>query len=108
MFRRDGFAAASVRGIAREAGVDQALVHRYFGTKRDLLLAVVRIDFDPTTLPALIVSGGREGVGVRVMSTVTALWESPMGASLLASIRRSRGSWWSWPSSSTPRSSRRP
>ena len=87
VFRRDGFAAASVRGIAREAGVDQALVHRYFGTKRELLLAVVRIDFDPTRLPALIMSGGREGIGVRVMTAVPALWESPMGASLLASIR---------------------
>ena len=32
-FAAKGYDASSVRGIAREAGVDPALVHHYFGTK---------------------------------------------------------------------------
>ena len=38
---RDGYEAASVKEIAREAGVAPGLVHYYFDTKEDLLLATV-------------------------------------------------------------------
>lgn len=87
VFRRDGFAEASIRGIAREAGVDSALVHRYFGTKRELFLASVKLGIDITKLPARIVAGGRDGLGVRMMSTVTSVWESSLGAEFIATMR---------------------
>jgi hypothetical protein len=35
-FARDGFERTSIRDIARDAGVDQALVIRYFGSKEKL------------------------------------------------------------------------
>lgn len=38
-----GFAATTMRDIAREAGVAQALIHYYFATKEALFLAVVRV-----------------------------------------------------------------
>ena len=41
-FARDGLKGASVRRIAERAGISHALVHRYFGSKHDLYLAVLR------------------------------------------------------------------
>jgi AcrR family transcriptional regulator len=33
--------------VAAAAGVDQALVHHYFGTKRQLFAVAIRIPIDP-------------------------------------------------------------
>lgn len=38
-----GFAATTMRDVAREAGVAQALIHYYFTTKEALFLSVVRV-----------------------------------------------------------------
>ena len=40
LFSKHGFYGVTVREVAREAGVDTALVHYYFGAKRDLFDAV--------------------------------------------------------------------
>lgn len=90
-FLRDGFDAVSVRSIARAAGVDQALVHRYFGTKRDLFVASLRLGFDAAPIPAKLAAGGRDGIGARLMSTVTGVWESPAGAVLVSTVRQHPG-----------------
>lgn len=37
LFAEHGIAAVSIRDIAKEAGVTHALVHRYFGTKEELI-----------------------------------------------------------------------
>jgi AcrR family transcriptional regulator len=39
---REGYAATSMKDIAHEAGVAQGLIHYYFGSKEDLVLAVLR------------------------------------------------------------------
>jgi AcrR family transcriptional regulator len=39
---REGYAATSMKDIAREAGIAQGLIHYYFGSKEDLTLAVLR------------------------------------------------------------------
>ena len=41
LFAQHGFDAVSVRAVASEAGVDPALLHYYFGTKRELFDAVL-------------------------------------------------------------------
>jgi len=41
LFAEQGFAATPVRQLAEKARVNPALVHYYFGTKRDLLFAVM-------------------------------------------------------------------
>lgn len=41
LFAEQGPRAATVRDIAAHAGVNHALVHRYFGSKQDLLRAVL-------------------------------------------------------------------
>ena len=39
---REGYANTSMKDIAREAGIAQGLIHYYFGSKEDLVLAVLR------------------------------------------------------------------
>jgi AcrR family transcriptional regulator len=42
VFARRGYAAATMRGIAREARIAQGTIYLYFPSKRDLLLALYR------------------------------------------------------------------
>ena len=42
VFARDGYAGATVRGVAREAGVAQGLLYNYYEGKQELLAAVFR------------------------------------------------------------------
>src|SRR5690606_38603803 len=46
-FADAGFGKTSIRAIAADAGVDQALVHHYFGTKQQLFAKVVEMPVDP-------------------------------------------------------------
>ena len=44
-FGASGFAGTTIRGVAREAGVDPALVHHYFGGRTEVYIALLqRID----------------------------------------------------------------
>jgi AcrR family transcriptional regulator len=45
-FATQGYAGASLRAVARAAGVDAALVHHYFDGKADLFIAAVALPFD--------------------------------------------------------------
>lgn len=42
VFARRGYAAATIRAIAREAGIAQGTIYLYFPSKRDILLALYR------------------------------------------------------------------
>lgn len=45
-FASDGYDRTTIRGVAADAGVDPALVMHYFGSKRDLFAAAVRLPAD--------------------------------------------------------------
>jgi AcrR family transcriptional regulator len=47
VFAAKGYDGASLRAIAREAGVDPALVHHYFDGKASLFVAAMALPFDP-------------------------------------------------------------
>lgn len=85
-FMEKGYEATTIRGVARAAGVDPALVHYYFGDKTRLLLHSARIGFDPTAMIARIAAAGPRGVGVRAIRAATALWESRAGTTLIEAI----------------------
>ncbi|GAA2183048.1 TetR family transcriptional regulator [Brooklawnia cerclae] len=87
-FAEHGFDGASVRAIAREAGVDPALVRHYFGDKTSLFLQTTRIALDPRALVARIVSAGRRDLGERILRVALPIWESVAGASLVAAAQR--------------------
>lgn len=46
-FAREGYDGASLREIASDAGVDAALISRYFGSKDDLFMEVVSLACEP-------------------------------------------------------------
>lgn len=76
-FAEHGFEAASLRSIARRAGVDPALVHHYFGTKDGLFAAAMELPIDvEEALPALI-APGVEGLGERLVRFYLGVWEAP-------------------------------
>ncbi|MBT2233089.1 TetR family transcriptional regulator [Nonomuraea sp. NEAU-A123] len=74
VFAEKGFDKATVRGIAREANVDPALVHHYFDTKEGMFAAAMRLPVSPDQIVPLLLDGPREEIGerlVRLILTVT-------------------------------------
>ncbi|GAA1933749.1 TetR/AcrR family transcriptional regulator [Nocardioides marmoribigeumensis] len=76
-FALKGYAATSLRAVARRAGVDPALVHHYFDGKDDLFTATLDAPANPAALVGGILteSGSLEGVGERVVATFLGLWD---------------------------------
>lgn len=62
-FLSHGYEGASVRAIARRAGVDPALVHHYFGGKADLFAESIRAPIRPDRIVTEILRGPRDQVG---------------------------------------------
>ena len=90
-FASGGYAAVSVRSIASQAGVDQSLVHHYFGTKKDLFLAAMDVPFDPMehmggALEKLS-DGTLEDLGEAVVRGILAVFASPQGRDYVAVMR---------------------
>ncbi|WP_369215916.1 TetR/AcrR family transcriptional regulator [Streptomyces flavofungini] len=89
-FSERGYEKASVRGIAKAAGVDSALVHHYFGTKEQVFEAAVTVAFAPALeAPAAIEDGPLEGVGERLTRFILGVWENPATRAPLLAIVRS-------------------
>ena len=51
-FESDGFERTTVRTIAKDAGIDPAMIIRYFGSKEGLFLAATSIELDLPKLDA--------------------------------------------------------
>ncbi|WP_405934529.1 TetR/AcrR family transcriptional regulator [Streptomyces longwoodensis] len=89
-FSRYGYDGTSVRGIAKAAGVDSALVHHYFGTKEGVFEAAVAVAFAPALhAPDAVAEGPREDVGERLTRFIFGVWENPTTRTPLLAILRS-------------------
>jgi AcrR family transcriptional regulator len=87
-FAERGYDKTTMRGIARAAGVDAALVHHYFGTKDDVFAAAIEVSFEPATVVPQILGQGAAGIGERLARFFIGVWENPASrAPLLAIIR---------------------
>jgi AcrR family transcriptional regulator len=60
-----GYAGATIRGIAADAGVDPALVHHFFGSKERLFAAAMRLPVVPGELIGAALAGHSEPAGDR-------------------------------------------
>lgn len=76
-FASKGYAGASVRAIAREAGVDPALVHHYFNTKEQLFVAAMELPVNPGDLLPDVLTGDLDHVGERLVRMFLQLWSRP-------------------------------
>ena len=86
-FADAGFEATSVRSIASRAGVDQALVHRYFGTKKRLFLATLDVPFDPGEVLAPVRWAAPQERGEVLVRTLLELWDSEAEPVILSVVR---------------------
>ena len=92
-FANNGYDAATIRGIAADAGVDPALVMQFYGSKADLFRAV--LEQQSTFIDDLlaIAAGPRGGLGERLTRAYLQLWEDPVtGNTLRALVRAAIGS----------------
>lgn len=88
LFAEKGYDKTSVRGIAKAAGVDPALVHHYYGTKDEVFAAAIEVSFEPAAVVPAIVAGPRDAIGERLARFFIGVWENPATrAPLLAIIR---------------------
>jgi AcrR family transcriptional regulator len=87
-FAERGYDATSLRSVARAAGVDPALVHRFFGGKPGLFAAAMDLPADPGTLVRGLLADGLDGIGDRLVRTFVGVWDSqPAQARLVAMLR---------------------
>ncbi|MFE5140959.1 TetR family transcriptional regulator [Streptomyces fagopyri] len=89
-FSERGYEKTSVRGIAKAAGVDSALVHHYFGTKEQVFEAAIEVAFAPAlAAPVAVEDGPLDGVGERLTRFILGIWENPATRAPLLAIVRS-------------------
>ena len=88
-FSRSGYDAATIRGIARRAGVDPALVHHYFGTKEGVFAAAMELPVNPAQLIPQVLVGGTEGLGERIVRTFLGVWEQKTSRAAATALVRS-------------------
>ncbi|MES2755955.1 MAG: TetR family transcriptional regulator [Pseudomonadota bacterium] len=88
-FATDGFAATTIRKIAKDAGVDPALVMQFYGSKDILFGASLAVSADALSSMADAFEGPVEGMGVRVTRAFLKLWEQQGGdAEALMAMQR--------------------
>ncbi|PZT72498.1 MULTISPECIES: TetR/AcrR family transcriptional regulator [unclassified Streptomyces] len=88
-FAERGYDKTSVRGIARAADVDPALVHHYFGTKDEVFAAAIELSFEPALLVPAVLEGGSADVGERLARAFIGIWENPATRAPLLAVLRS-------------------
>ncbi|MFF4963039.1 TetR/AcrR family transcriptional regulator [Streptomyces sp. NPDC001222] len=89
-FSERGYEKTSVRGIAKAAGVDSALVHHYFGTKEQVFEAAIELAVAPAlSAPDALAEGPRDAVGERLTRFFFGVWENPVTRAPLLAIVRS-------------------
>ncbi|MEU9339529.1 TetR family transcriptional regulator [Streptomyces sp. NPDC048290] len=89
-FAERGYDKTSVRGIAKSAGVDSALVHHYFGTKEQVFEAAIEVVVAPAlAAPDVVVQGPPDGAGERLTRFFFGVWENPATRKPMLAIVRS-------------------
>lgn len=88
-FATDGFAATTIRKVAKDAGVDPALVMQFYGSKDVLFAASLAVSADALNSMADAFEGPVDGLGLRVTRAFLGLWEQKSGdAEALMAMQR--------------------
>lgn len=73
-FLEKGYAATTIRGVARQAEVDPALIYHYFGDKPGLFVALLDLPADPRQIRTQSSRGGFSGA--KLVERFLAQWET--------------------------------
>lgn len=88
LFSQKSFDAVSMRVIAKEAGVDPALISHYFGSKEGLFEAMLEQSVGVDAIAAEMFSGDVTGLGATMVRVAEQLWASEAGKGVIAIMRR--------------------
>jgi AcrR family transcriptional regulator len=91
-FSELGYDRASVRSIAKEAGVDPGLVTHFYGSKQKLLTEAVELPIDPTVVLPHLLAGDQDDVGRRLATLLVSVLESEEGRRRVTGLVRSAAS----------------
>jgi AcrR family transcriptional regulator len=84
-FAAEGFRRATIRAIAADAGIDPAMVMRYYGSKDNLFAAAVDIDLKLPDLSSI----DPGALGEALTRQFLTLWERPPTSETLLTLLRS-------------------
>ena len=87
-FAAKGLDRTTVRGVARDAGVDPALITHYFGGKAALFTEAMRLPFTPEEVLPSIIEGDRAQIGRRLAAFALGQWENAASRERLIGIIR--------------------
>ena len=79
LIRAQGFKTVSMREIAREAGINEALIYRHFPTKEALLWAIVREMIEAQPVRSLIPADDKEEFKAQLQVFVDFYLEKTLG-----------------------------
>lgn len=88
-FGSAGYGGTTIRGVARTAGVDPALVHHFFGNKAGLFGAAMELPFDPAVFVSGLLADGIEGLGERLVRAFLTIWDGTPGQGPMLALLRS-------------------
>jgi AcrR family transcriptional regulator len=88
-FAKHGYDAATIRGIAADAGVDPALVHHFYGTKEKLFVSAMHFPVVPSEVLPKVLAAAPDRVGHAAVRTILELWESPETKAQAVALLRS-------------------
>jgi AcrR family transcriptional regulator len=91
-FAERGYDRASLRSIAREAGVDQKLVAYFFGSKQELLVAAVAFPYNPAETIPSVLAGDPASMGERMAAFLLELLEQPEARDRIMALMRAAAS----------------
>lgn len=74
-FAARGYDGATMRGIARAAGVDPRLVHHYFDSREVLFVEALELPDVPARLIARVIDGPRADLGARLVRQFFGMWD---------------------------------
>ena len=87
-FAEFGYDRTTMRSIASEAGVDPALVMRFYASKQRLFLLITRLPFDAATVIPELIRGPRGKTGERLARFIVGVLETEEGQAALTGMVR--------------------
>ena len=90
-FTEAGYAAATMRAIAADAGVDAALITYFFGSKQQLFGEAFALRANPVQVIAAEVDAPIAELPRRLLSALVATWDDPQNRPTLLTIAQAGG-----------------
>jgi AcrR family transcriptional regulator len=89
VFAARGYHGATMRTIAREAKVDAALIHHFFGSKDGFFVAAVQDALHPEDILGEALGPGDGTLGERLVRSFLRVWGDPGGRDSMVALIRS-------------------